>query len=507
MPVRRGRVALSGFVKGVNFSADPTMLQPDEVADAADVDFGLRGDVRLRKGYTKWSTSDPAGMNVGRALFFYKNATDSFLILVDDDDEVWYLNIGSSTTFSSAGFHVADSYVDSVVVNNTFYITSRGNDGGHTANFWRVAKFDGTTWSRVADTTLDGSGNEFAYASHLLLAHERVFAANVVFASAKPSRIAWSDAGAPETWQATSWIDVAPDDGTEIRGIFLFGERIVIFKDRSIHVLVGRDENSFALYPVTSSSGLSSRRAVVQLEERLYWVDPFQGIMSFDGADVRLISHPIRAWWDDNYKFANALEDFAYTDGERVFFCVSDASSDGYPNRTLVFDPRAESWTLYRFGVHHAVRSINDNQLYAIRPSNQTSKMGVFRLFDGYTDNGLAINGFFKTGWFPLSDSLHTKKRITHLDVILEAQSSDANETVNVEVYKDYRNYVDAQYFLSNYSTTLENLQHHEGSQMGNDPYGRVFAFRVSPPDTGSRFNGLEIRYSERQSNRSGVSV
>ena len=57
--------------------------------------------------------------------------------------------------------------------------------------------------------------------------------------AANPSRISWSAIKDPTTWSALNFIDVSPDDGQEIVGIFSAGYGIVILKTKSAYILSG----------------------------------------------------------------------------------------------------------------------------------------------------------------------------------------------------------------------------------------------------------------------------
>ena len=63
-----------------------------------------------------------------------------------------------------------------------------------------------------------------------------MFAANT---SANPSRLSWSAIKDAETWPASNFIDIAPDDGDQITGLFNDGQSLIILKKRSIFRLTG----------------------------------------------------------------------------------------------------------------------------------------------------------------------------------------------------------------------------------------------------------------------------
>ncbi len=504
MPAQVESIRIPGFPKGIYSNAPEDLIPQENVSDAENVLFGLLGEVTSRGGITKFSTSDPVGMNFGRAIHPYiDNSLNDWLIVVDNDDEVWSVNITSGTTLASAGFHMATGITDSASFDKNLYMTSRGSDGGHTATYYNKVKFDGSTWTYFSDGTLNGSGSEFPVASSLLVAHERMWAGNVNTSGGPyPSRIYFSDIGDAETWQSTNWIDIDPDDGQEVRNLVLFGERIVIFKNFKMFVLVGKDESSFALYPVSTSYGCMSNRAAVVAEERLYWIDTQNGFMSFDGADIKRISDPIQDWFDANVEFNNGST--VYTDGSHVYFTVkTSASANGYPNVTWVYNIRTESWS--RFDAGAADVTVFESVVYGVGASVATDE-GIFKMWTGTDDDGADFACYLKTGWLSFNDDIHQWKRVRSMDLALDAGASN-NSAVTLEVFMDYST---SSTFSSSINTAVSNqdlMYHHVPGvyDNDNDPFARVFAFKLSST-TGDpwELSHIQLDYSVRNQRRRG---
>jgi len=85
-----------------------------------------------------------------------------------------------------------------------------------------------------------------------------------------PSRLMWSGAvgttieggavpAGPWNWPDSNWLEVNPEDGGTITKIIQYGQSILIFKEQSIHVLVGAgDPTTATLYTVDSNVGCTS---------------------------------------------------------------------------------------------------------------------------------------------------------------------------------------------------------------------------------------------------------
>lgn len=83
------RLDIPGFVKGINKEADPYLLEEGEVPDAINVDFGQRGEVSRRDGFTRidvpWETAIPE-----HRILSWASADDEFLLVLGNSDrKVW----------------------------------------------------------------------------------------------------------------------------------------------------------------------------------------------------------------------------------------------------------------------------------------------------------------------------------------------------------------------------------------------------------------------------------
>lgn len=111
------------------------------------------------------------------------------------------------------------NYVVSLVsMNSKVWVCGKGNT---------PISYNGTTVSRVS---------AFPKASFSLVNKNYVFAANT---AANPSRVSWSFLKDPTVWPASNFVDVNPDDGFPIVGMFYDGQSIVILKTTSAYKLSG----------------------------------------------------------------------------------------------------------------------------------------------------------------------------------------------------------------------------------------------------------------------------
>lgn len=76
----------------------------------------------------------------------------------------------------------------------------------------------------------------FPAANFAIVFKNYIFAANT---TANPSRMAWSTLKTPGTWPASNFVDVSPNDGQLIVGIYDVGPSILVLKTHSAYVLTG----------------------------------------------------------------------------------------------------------------------------------------------------------------------------------------------------------------------------------------------------------------------------
>lgn len=442
MPSRRDQslVRLRGWSGGLNADTSELLIEQNEVPSCLNVDFDIGGAIRKRKGYTKFSTSDPASMSYGTDIYHYRSSSGTdFLVYVDTDRELYYENISTGSTFARAndGSNISVNKAnDAVSFDSVFYISGDGNSE-------TTRSFDGSSWTNITDITLNDSGTEFPRARELLNQHERVFAFNLTENSGTfGSRIWFSEAGDADNWDSTSWIDVDPDDGTEIRDARSYGERIMIFKDDSVHILSGVDPLSFTLFKVPTESGTTARRTARVVEGILIWFDPDSGVWGFDGANVRLIDDPVHDRILDNLDDPSdgSVAYSAFVKEGKYYLGVpwtdGGGGSNEFPTRTFVLDVRRGRWSEYDMAWSSVVEVAGT--YYGVGPSSgSTPPKGVFKLFDGDDDNGSDIDSYFETSWFAPEDGFIQQHRLRKMIVYVQAQTANP-ATLTVETYVNW---------------------------------------------------------------------
>ena len=81
---------LKGFPKGLNRESDPYLLEEGEVPDALNVDFGSRGEVTRRDGYSRFDS--PTDLTAKYQRIFTRSGTDGteyIIVCGGSDSKMW----------------------------------------------------------------------------------------------------------------------------------------------------------------------------------------------------------------------------------------------------------------------------------------------------------------------------------------------------------------------------------------------------------------------------------
>lgn len=411
MPSKIETVALKGWRGGVNLTADPSTLAPDEAALLVNFDLGRNGELVLRKGGVATSLS---GGLVGENLqwiwhFWPADATEPQLVLANlglggGTRRIWWTNkdgveINNLSTANNGAIGPQvwpyTWWPQAIVMNNKAYICRaaagkvyelKSDIGGDTPT--AINPWDGNTNVTV----------EFPQAVALLVAHERVFAANIVSADGTTNvvdRLYFSELLSPLSWNTTNFIDVGPDQGQAITALKLFGDQIVIFKENSIWGLTGSDftDISVQLYQINGGIGCKSPASIVDVGNGLVFMDSAKGIFLYDGSTFNDIGQKVFGFIRDLIQdSALSAEQFTawYHDGK---YHLRVAGGHG----VFVFDLTHAAWTRQNWAPAFITSYVLDGV---------TKVRGVFAgddlvdMYEGYLNpDGTTIRAQLRTGW------------------------------------------------------------------------------------------------------------
>jgi hypothetical protein len=173
---------------------------------------------------------------------------------------------------------------------------------------------------------------------------------------AYPQRIRWSAIGDIFTWKnndqptqdlQAGWADMT--DGVDWgQCLEPMGNYLVAYKERSIQVLsyVGGDE-IWDKWPAIQGTGLLGSKALMNLGDEHIFIGP-DNIYSFDLREVKVAGDDIAK------QFLESLNPSTYSQINNFFFeelpeggfsFVSTASTDGTPDKAIVYNPNTKAWS------------------------------------------------------------------------------------------------------------------------------------------------------------------
>lgn len=162
---------------------------------------------------------------------------------------------------------------------------------------------------------------------------------NILFFSgftAFPNQVLFSEIGDPERIKEENFFEIKTADNRKITGMIFFQDALVIFKETSIHEVVGASPQDLTLRTTTLEYGAINNEGIVVFENKLWFVDE-KGICQYNAANTEIVSEPIEEYLSQVDK--TKIKAIHYKDRSEVWFCADD--------KCFVYDYFAKAWTIY----------------------------------------------------------------------------------------------------------------------------------------------------------------
>ena len=381
---------------------------PDSTGGAIDllnVDFDRRGAVRSRDGFDNFTTS-AAGA-----------AYDS-------------LGVYRLQTQLAAGRGTSIDFLDSagaVAASSTFGAAPRtfAQFGSPTANYLYIGGPSATVRRWDGTTVTAPGGMPTGYHLAVQPVENRLVAGKD---STNISRVWFSDAGLPETWTASNYVDLTPGDGEGIQGMVTWREMVFVFKKTKFFVFYGNSTSAtgtavFNYRSVDTGVGLSATRALCAAPDGVYFFMDGRGIFRTTGGPPELISQPVNPifrggasslWQGGTAAVPNTGAAMAWWN-ERLYFAYSRSSGN---DRMLVYNFEVGAWTLYDIFaaamVPFAPSTTGEELMFAYAAT--ANHVGRHRSLTPFTDDdGAAITSRYRSGFQDFG--VYAEKRIRETEV------------------------------------------------------------------------------------------
>lgn len=440
---------ITDFTGGLNLRDDAFQLAANELPDITNVRILAQGGVERRQTVRNLNTS--ALTSTPKNIWTFYGGGNNQIVVQQGNDAAY--STGTAT------FNAINP--DALTMTGTMRAATMGRLSSNNSarlyvqrNAEQVAwKWDGSAATVLADA--NGAYNDnlaspaagrMPVARFIMPYLAFMFHGYIVQgASTFKNRIRWSHPGEPEDYRTNDFIDVEPDvDGDEITALQTFGERLYIFKRRSIHVLTGYSPDTFTVTRVATGIGAIGQESVHAIDTGLAFFDQAKGVFLIDTKGN--ISH----LWE---KLAIRLEDGTIPSAKydlitlrwlnrRLYVSVPFATTATVNTRTFVFDPqvgRNGAWYAYDYGVGPMVfyrPSATDYQTLACSPS--TGYVWKLESGTGATDNfgagEVSFTPTFTTAWYDAGVP-GVRKRWRRPVFVLD---NEADTSVYVQVFRDY---------------------------------------------------------------------
>lgn len=412
---------------GLNLTDDPSEVGFNAATSLLNVDFDQPGIVRSRTGFAKANAADGNG---AYHTLIPLGTPHQFLALYNGTTTVgvdrFSAGVGALGTFTAIGSLAgggvrpnltAWTRLGTATASYVYLATVTGTASG----FQTLQRYDGT--SLAASTGAPKFVTRTPWDNRLVQARYATAAGTPSGANGTDSTVFFSDPGAPDTYTATNWVQLTPGDGEAIVGVASWGNAMFVFKRTTLFVFysTGGDATGGAVFNYRTVS-LGTRLAdtgtlqapVVAGEDGVYFIGD-DGIYVTSGGTPARVSSPVSSI------FSGAAEDSLaiYTAGTLALRWAANRLFMNYQNqvgggdaRTLVWDPRANVWTVWSGIGDIAAGTISTSDKSGTERLYTTSNINVLRNDDGTTaDNGNAVASSYQSGFQAVAEGASARFR------------------------------------------------------------------------------------------------
>jgi hypothetical protein len=440
--------ALVDFTGGLNLRADQFQLESRESPDLLNVDVDPRGGVSIRRGSTRYSTTSLGADRTVTALGRHRDDAGAEYVYVSSHDSSSGRNIhtfGSGGAWSHQSESVAGAAYGRIASmkqssgGTTYAYVQNGIDAPRRVS--APASF--TALTQTFNDDIDTPNNGDMPIARLITTHRGFMWLGVTVETAVtyPHRIRWSHPGRPEDWRTNDFIDVGSDDGDVITALISDGDRLLVFKNRSIWAVYGFDTDTFQVEQISDSIGAVNQESVVETPKGVYFFHASTGVH-------RLWPRGLE-WTFEN--LVPALDDGRINVSNNVYMCWAKRrlylSVEWTPTdsrRTFAFDPdigKNGAWVMFdlpftALATLHGAIGVGEEA-----PIGAPSGTGIYitkfeqdSFEDDLDGTPVTYPSHYSTSWID-ANAPTVKKKWGRLRAVLKAV---ADASIVVGVYYDY---------------------------------------------------------------------
>lgn len=402
------------FVGGLNSTAGPLELSNQESSSLQNIDFDKFGSIAKRKGYLNANSSaiNSGARCTGLADFELSTGTRYLVAVEGNKAYQWDASSisGAPTDITGAVTITAGNLCSRTVFRDTTLFTN-----GVDAPFqWNGT---GNCSASTVPTNLTAAAYNAVFQNYYFLANVTVDGVNY------RSRIHWANINSINTWTDLDFNDVQRDDGQKITGLSTLGDRLVIFKDRSIWVafFTANADTPFQFVPSNSAVGCMSHWSVQAVDNGIVFLS-WDGLYFFDGYNSFKISDRLNTTFQSILapgQFTKAVSMYQHTKN-RYYLAVT--SSGNSSNDTVITWTKAQ--TTIATDAFSVYTGLAASQMEMVYPDGvtETPYFGDYSGFVYKADTGVddyplttrtAINSYYYTNWLSYDDLCDQKETLS----------------------------------------------------------------------------------------------
>ena len=414
--------------RGVNLLSDSLALETYEAQDLLNVQADLAGTLYSRAGKTRLDDSGfPASVRAEHLRPWYFGSTR--LLLASIDGDIYSMTPDSGSRVLTQRFNGTSGKTWDIETATD----GSGNDRAWFLNGTDAAqKWDGATGTTSAWANSPPNG------TMLRVWKNRMCIAGV---AANPQRLFFSDIGNPEAPSAaygTNWVDIksTEDDLDPITWFEVLSDFLIIFKRQSVWAVF--DSTTFSNRRI-GSPGCEGRFQSVETQGRVWFLNR-QGIWTTDGEEAPDIQSSLLSPLFSQMPAAQVSKArMGTTPGGSVLTAIPVGAVTAN-NRVIEINPQGHKMS---DGARPAfIHDYPVSSFATFRPSvggieqadstvaGDSGATKLHTLFSGLSDDGVAINSYWLTGWKKFI-SEEPFERLRRLNVIHQG-------LLQVDVYEDF---------------------------------------------------------------------
>lgn len=416
------------FVGGLNSTAGPLELSDQESSSLQNVDFDKFGSIAKRNGYLNANSSaiNSGARITGLADFELSTAVRYLVAVVGNKAYQW-----SGSSIAGAPTDITGSITitpGNLCSRTVFRDTTLFTNGTDLPFQWTGT---GNCTASTVPTNLTAAGYNAVFQNYYFLANVVVGGTNF------RSRIHYANINSISAWTDSDFVDVSRDDGQKISGLATLGDRLVIFKDRSIWVafFTGNADAPFQFVESNSAVGCVSHWSIQNIDNGIVFLS-WDGLYVFDGFNSYKISDRINSTFFNDLasaQLSNAVS--MYQHSKNRYYLAVTSSGKSSNDKVITWTHSQTTTQTDAFGIHTGIAA---SQMEMVYPDGITENP-YFGDYGGFTykaDTGLndfplgvstAINAFYYTNWLAFDDLCDKKET---LSIYLYYATSSATNTL-----------------------------------------------------------------------------